>query len=210
MVGITLTPEQIKSAPPEVRNWLEHEIAASLGFGRTDKLASPPQLATCTLQEAEAVYASVSGMFPVVNVFLELGREGASIVQGSLEAFRLVDMLGHTRLPDMQHLLACLEFIDQAFREIRKDVDACLFALNRGGYCIVAAGTRRNILSLWARLIATQQIARREDAGDANAAFTHPFSTSGTLPPSSIHLDGAFPDDDVSDQPAFGQGVVQK
>ena len=208
MVGLTLTPEQIKSAPLGVRDWLEHEIAVSLGG--IDRLANPRRLATCTLQDAEAVYASVSGVFPVVNVFFELGQEGASIVQGGLEAFRLADMLRHTRLPDMEQLLACLEFIDQAFREIRGNGDATLFALDRRGYRIVAADTRRNILSLWARLIATQQIARRKDAGDANAAFTHPFSTSGTLPPSSIHLDGAFPDGDASNQPAFGNGIVQK
>lgn len=194
MVGIALTPEQIKCAPPEVGDWLEHEIAASLGFGGTDKLVSPQRLAACTLQEAEAVYAFISGMFPVVNVFFELGRKGASIVQGGMEVFRLANMLHHTRLSDMQQFLACLELVDQAFREIRRDVDAELFALDRRGHCIVAAETRHSILSLWTRLLAAQQITRREDAADANGAFTHPFSTSGTIPPSSIRMDDLVTD----------------
>ena len=194
MVGITLTPEQIKSAPLEVRDWLEHEVAASLGFGGAIDLATPQRLATCTLQEAEAVYASVSGMFSVVNVFFELGREGATIVQGGLEAFRLADILRHTRLSDMRTLLGCLELVDQTFREIRKDDDAALFALDRRGYCIVATETRHSILSLWIQLLAAQQIMRREDAADANGAFTRPFSTSGTIPPSAIHMDDLVTD----------------
>jgi hypothetical protein len=190
-----------------VRDWLEHEIAVSLGG--IDRLASPRRLATCILQEAEAVYASVTGMYPVVNVFFELGREGANIVQGGLEAFRLADMLHHTRLFDMQTLLACLELVDQAFREIRKDVDATLFVLDRRGYCIVAAETRHSILSLWTQLLAAQQIKRREYTADANGAFTLPFSTSGAIPPTSIHMDGVVPDG-ASSQPAFGDCVAEK
>ena len=31
MVGLTLTPEQIRKAPPEVRRWLEREVATTLG-----------------------------------------------------------------------------------------------------------------------------------------------------------------------------------
>lgn len=210
MVGITLSPEQIASAPYEVRDWLEHEIATSLGFGRTDKLAKPPQLAFCTLQEAEAVFASIGGMFPVVNVFFELGREGARIVQGGLEAFRLADMLRHARLSDMQQLLACLELVDRAFRDIRQDIDATMFALDGRGYCIVAAETRRNILSLWRRQIAGRQIESRGKLDGTTGAFAHPFSTSGTLPPSSIHMDSAFGDEAASNRLASDVGAVQK
>lgn len=36
MVGITLTPEQIKGAPVEVRRWMEREVAASLGLQPED------------------------------------------------------------------------------------------------------------------------------------------------------------------------------
>ena len=211
MVGITLSPEQIKSAPPEVRQWLEHEIATSLGLGTTpEMLSSPPQLAACTLQEAEAIYASVRGMFPVVNVFFELGREGARMGQGDVEAFRLVDMLRHTRLSDMQQLGSCLQLIGQAFREARQDGDAALFLLDQRGYCIVAAETQRNILALWSRIVGAQQIGQREGADDSNPALAQPFAMSGTVPPSAVHLDGAFPEVRSFDRLASANDTDQK
>jgi len=200
MVGITLSPEQSKSAPPEVRQWLEHEIAASLGLGMgSEILSSPPQLAACTLQEAEAIYASVRGMFPVVNVFFELGREGASIGHTNVEAFRLLDMFRHTRLSDMQQLGSCLQLIGQAFREIRTDGDATLFLLDQRGHCIVAAETQRNILALWTRMTGAQQIAQRDRVDDPNP-----------MPPSAVHLDGAFPEVRAFDRPASTNDAVQK
>ena len=32
MVGITLTPEQVRTAPPDVRRWLEQELAKTFGL----------------------------------------------------------------------------------------------------------------------------------------------------------------------------------
>jgi hypothetical protein len=40
MVGITLSPEQIRAAPPEVRRWLEHELAVSLGLNPPARVGS--------------------------------------------------------------------------------------------------------------------------------------------------------------------------
>lgn len=207
MVGITLSPEQMKSAPPEVRAWLEHEIMASLGFGMgTEMSAGYPQLAVCSAQEAEAVYDTISGMFAVVTVFFELGREGAGMAQGDMEAFRLSDMLRHTRLPSMQQFLACLQLIDRTFREIRRNDDAALFVLDRRGYCVVPAETQRNILSVWNRLIGLQESERRANADAMKPDTALPFATSGTVPPSSIHLDGVFPEASARGQPTIANG----
>jgi hypothetical protein len=85
-----------------------------------------------------------------------------------------------------------------------------MFALDGRGYCIVAAETRRNILSLWTRQIAGQQIEPQGELDGMAGAFTRPFSTSGTLPPSSIHMDSAFGDEAASNRPASDVGVVQK
>ncbi len=35
MIGITLTTDQIRNAPPDVRRWIEHEVIASLGLAAT-------------------------------------------------------------------------------------------------------------------------------------------------------------------------------
>ena len=32
MIGITLSSEQVRTAPPEVRIWIEHQVAISLGL----------------------------------------------------------------------------------------------------------------------------------------------------------------------------------
>lgn len=211
MVGITLSPEQIKSAPPEVRNWLQHEIATSLGTDAGPRFSNgPQQLGVCSPQEAEAIYATVRSMFPVVNVFFELGREGASIGQEGVEAYRLVDILRHARLAGMQQLGACLQMIDQTFREIHNDNEAALLVVDPKGYCIVAAETQRNILALWTQLVAAQRIAEPDAAGSHKATRAEPslpFMTSGTVPPSSIHLDGAFPE--VTAQSSLGAETTQ-
>ena len=51
MVGITLTPEQLRSAPLDVRRWIERELAASLGLRPGAVSAAQPQpehLVACT------------------------------------------------------------------------------------------------------------------------------------------------------------------
>ena len=77
MVGITLSPEQIRSAPPQVREWIEHEIAHALGL--TASAPQPPQvpphLVACGHDEVKAILAEIRSMLPVVAVFFELGRE---------------------------------------------------------------------------------------------------------------------------------------
>jgi len=79
MVGITLSPEQIRAAPPDVRRWLEHEISTALGFGLNAAAPAAPRqhLISCGLEEARVLLSSIAGMLPVVAVFFELGREPA-------------------------------------------------------------------------------------------------------------------------------------
>ena len=156
MVGITLTPEQIRSAPLDVRRWIERELAASLGLRPSEVSAAQPQpehLVACTLEEAAAVLSLIQGMFPVVNVFFELGRQGASVGSEGLEAFRLADILRHTRLQNMSQVTAFLDIINQAVRRVRADPAATLYVLDSRGDCIVAAQTQQNVSRLWHQVI---------------------------------------------------------
>ncbi|CDX16747.1 conserved hypothetical protein [Mesorhizobium sp. ORS 3324] len=194
MVGITLSPEQIRGAPPEVRQWLEHEIAHSLGFGPAAEPGSPeaPHLAACSPQEAMAIHASIRSMLPVVGVFFELGRDGARIAERGLEAFRLSDMLRNTRLPNARQLAACLEVIDRAFRLARNDDHAVLSILDPRGYCIVAEATRQSVLAVWTQEMAAQQFPDDAVPASDEVSPAEPFSTSAALPPQSIHLGQPF------------------
>ena len=111
------------------------------------------------------------------------------MAEGDGEVIRLSDMLRHTRHTDMKQLPAWLQLIDQTFKELRNDNDAELFALDRRGYCVVPAKARRNILSVWSRLVAT----REQGADTVKLAFPKPLATSGTVPPAPIHMDGVVP-----------------
>lgn len=164
MIGITLTTEQIRAAPPDVRRWIEREVMAS--FGQPSQPKEEPHgehLAVCSDKEAEAVLAQIQGVLPVVNVFFELGRQGAIFGQPNIEAFRLLDIAHHTRLPDANQVVACLDIINQAFSNACGDVTARFCALDREGHCFIALETQQNILRLWQKMIARQQLSLEED-----------------------------------------------
>lgn len=157
MIGITLSPEQIRTAPPEVRRWLEQELAVSLGLHAPESpIAQPiaPHLVACTVEEAAQVLSLIQTILPVVNVFFELGREGSNPGIEGVEAFRLADIMQHTRLQTLDQVAASLDAINSAFRRVRGDVNATLYGLDRRGYCFVAQETQRSILRVWREIVA--------------------------------------------------------
>ena len=100
MVGITLSSEQIRNAPAEVRRWIEREVLTSLGQHTAPdngSKAHSEHLATCSEEEITATLAQIEGVLPAMNVFFEFGRQGAVFGQPSVEAFRLPDIAHHAR-----------------------------------------------------------------------------------------------------------------
>ena len=81
---------------------------------RTKRSWSP-----CTTEDAAAVLAQVKGMMPAFNVFFEFARPGISFGQPPVMAFRLIDILYHTRLQDIGQVIECLEAINEAFARVR-------------------------------------------------------------------------------------------
>ena len=81
MIGITLTTDQIRSAPAQVRQWIEHEVIAALGLAADAPAAEHPQgtrLVACTAEDAAAVLADIKALMPAFNVFFEFARPGIS------------------------------------------------------------------------------------------------------------------------------------
>ena len=190
MVGITLSPEQIRSAPIEVRRWIEREFARSMGLqegddARADQLERE-HLVACTIEEAGAVLSLIRGMLPVVNVFFELGRKGTSLPAEGLEAFRLADMLHHTRLQHVGQVITCLDAINEAMRRVTGDTGATLFALDSAGDCFVAIKTQQSILRLWQETIRGQAIASIPERS-ATGSSAAPFATS--FPSNAVRSD---------------------
>jgi hypothetical protein len=127
MIGITLTTDQIRNAPAQVRQWIEHEVIASLGLAADAPApAEHPHeahLVACTTEDAAAVLAQIRGMMPAFNVFFEFARPGISFGQPPVMAFRLIDILYHTRLQDIGQVIECLEAINEPFVRVGR-VDA--------------------------------------------------------------------------------------
>ncbi|HMK87927.1 MAG TPA: hypothetical protein VK437_18320 [Steroidobacteraceae bacterium] len=154
MTSITLTSEQIRRAPLEVRRWIEHELATSLGFQvqTTASQRQIPQIAGCSRDELAAVLSLIQGLFPAVNVFFELGRKGTSFAQDRLEAYRLSDIQHHTRLQSPEQVISCLNVINESLHRVRGSTGASFYGAD-GDYCFVATETQQNIRRLWFELL---------------------------------------------------------
>lgn len=161
MIGITLSAEQVRGAPPEVRRWLEHEIATSFGLGapahpETEQIAT--RLIGCNPAEAASMLELVQGLLPVVNVFLELGREAASMPVHGLRAFRLADLMRQARLSAPQQVVECLDVLTDALRRVRGDAEALFYLLDDRGHCLVAEPTMRSVLHVWQEIVSQRRL----------------------------------------------------
>jgi len=198
MVGITLTPEQVRSAPPDVRRWLEQELATSLGLRPRQPEREEPRhehLVACSVEEVTAILRVIQEMLPVVNVFFELGRHGANFADEGLAAFRLVDILHHTRLQNIDQVMGCLRLINAATQQIRGDTSASLYAIDKDGDCFVAAQTQQSILRLWLQVVGGQVLHAAADAGDRMVAGPGPVAR----PPAFTQGEGGQPDSESRD-----------
>lgn len=158
MVGITLSPEQIRAAPPQVRHWLEQEIATALGLSVAEPAshAEPPHLVACSAEEAGAIFSLIQGMLPVANVFFELGRETGRRLPNGLHAFGLLDVQSHTQLSSPEQVLSCLETINRALRQVCGDTRATLYGRDDRANCFVAELTHQSVRQLWQHLISSR------------------------------------------------------
>ena len=172
MIGITLTTDQIRNAPAPVRQWIEHEVIASLGLAAD---APPPaehpqaaHLVGCTTEEAAAVLAQIKGMVPAFNVFFEFARPGISFGQPPAMAFRLIDILYHTRLQDIGQVIECLEAINEALARVRGDASAKFCDFDNQGHCLIAPQTQHSVATLWQGILASHR--GRDEAGPSASA----------------------------------------
>jgi hypothetical protein len=183
MIGITLTTDQIRTAPAQVRQWIEHQVIASLGLSGEQPVTEQPQthhLGICSDDEAAAVLAQIQGSLPAVNVFFEFGRPGISYGRPPMMAFRLIDILHHTRLQNVGQVITCLDAINQALAVVRHEANARFCVFDHEGHCFIAPETQQSILRLWQGMLASRQAA-------SNVASASP----ATLAPAAQNENGA-------------------
>ncbi|MEY9357890.1 hypothetical protein ABH994_000611 [Bradyrhizobium yuanmingense] len=167
MTGITLTPEQIRNAPAPVRQWIEQEVIAALGLAPRTPAAAPPQvphLVACSVEDMAGVLEHIRGALPAVNVLFELGRPGISFGRPAVMTFRLMDLLHHTRLSDVSEVMTCLDMINQALTEVKKDASVRFCGFDNEGHCLIAPQTQASIATLWQTMMERQQAARAAPA----------------------------------------------
>jgi len=175
MIGITLTTDQIRTAPKEVRQWIEHQVIASLGLAAERQAPAPGQathLIVLSEEEAASVLAQVRGMLPAANLFFEFARPGVAFGQPPVMSFRLIDILNHTKLQNIGQVMTCLEALDEAVARLRGDAAIRFCGFDNEGHCFIAPETQSAIAALWHDVIASQQGTSRAEpaAGFAPAA----------------------------------------
>ncbi len=164
MVGIVLTPEQVRSAPPEVREWIkslmEAEFAGELGAGHAQ--AHAVALAACSGEEAAAMMERIRSDYLMSQVLFELGRDAPAGTPQPPRLHRaaIADIMRHTRLSSLDQLGACLNALQETFRAVRNDPAALLFAFDQRGAIYVDETTHQSIKRLWLDLINEQMAAR--------------------------------------------------
>jgi len=169
MISLTFSLDQIKSAPPEVRRWIEREAAAALtALRRPEPDPLHPHavaLSACTVTEAVEVYELIKGNFLLSQVFFELAREMPGNRTGpALYSLSLVDMLRPTRLADGDRLVDCFNAVNQAFQTVRNDPEASLFGFDQYGQVWIHQTTHDNIRELWEQLCHRQPLMTGEPA----------------------------------------------
>ena len=151
MIGITLSVEQIRLAPPEVRRWIEHEVIAALGVA-APAATTPTQaskLVACTRDDIAAVLARIQDLLPAVNVLFELSRPGITMGQPPVMQFRLMDIMHHTHLQNIGQVIECLDTINRALAEVRKDSAIRFCGYDHEGHCLIAPPTQASIAAVW-------------------------------------------------------------
>jgi hypothetical protein len=187
MVGITLSAEQIRNAPREVRQWLEQEILSTFGWQSPVARPDTHQLARCSVDDAASILSLIGNMIPVTNVFFELGHEGAGQDLQGLVAYRLTDLQRHARLKAVEQVEACLGIISDALRRVRQDADVAFYRLDDRGHCFITDETRKSISTIWHELVASRHASEGETPSDKPAVSFRPFGTSPSVWKAQAH-----------------------
>lgn len=161
MIDFVIRAEDLKTAPPEVLDWIRSRVRAELALGdETPEQDKAPALAALSPAEAGQVLEGVRSDYLTSQVFLELGRDAPHMPgePAGLHRIAIADVLKHTRLGDTDHLGACLERINEVFRGLDGRDGAALFAFDRSGSLYVHDTTRRSIKALWQAIVTARLV----------------------------------------------------
>lgn len=158
MVDITLSSDRIRTAPIEVRRWIENELEESLGMRTPVPLpVHHERLVPCAQNELAQIFDFVRGMPPVLNVLLELGRETGTALPNNAVMFRLRDIAVHAHLQGASQVVACLRILNEALQELRSDSEALFCAVDEEERCYIGTATQAAIREVWRAFVAAHE-----------------------------------------------------
>jgi hypothetical protein len=194
MISITVSPEQLAGAPPEVRRWLEAEVTSTLAFaeGQHRPATAPAAaLAACSSEEVAQIFELVREDYFAASLFCELGRDtGIGRSGGPYHAIGIGDLLRRTRLGSGEQLMGRIETINAALRRLRGDPAATMFGFDQLGRLYIHGETHRNIAALWDELLAGQ-VAHPADQVTSDGG-PPPTKPSGNPAPGETTRDAAL------------------
>ncbi|MBV9220824.1 MAG: hypothetical protein JO366_22475 [Methylobacteriaceae bacterium] len=177
MVGFTFSSEQLQTAPPDVRRWIEIEIGRALAMASKGNHNHATQqvirLAECAAEEAAQIFELTCSNFIAAKVFFELGRDIPCPYLRGMPQMRLlnvVDTLHHVQLSDSKVLIASCDLINQAFQQARGDPEASLFASDGAGHIYIHEITPPQHPTAWDRLVAPERPVSASMPGEENAS----------------------------------------
>jgi hypothetical protein len=108
MIKITLSSEQIRTAPAEVRRCIEHEVGASLGLQvqAPDSQGRTEQLAICSLDELATIFSLDRGSTETnMNV---VGADELRAIVGNLDDGKVSEILNlGPAIAELQQAAVC-------------------------------------------------------------------------------------------------------
>ena len=177
MISFAFTVDQIRSAPPDVRRWIEAEIISALRDAATPQPepAHSSEFAVCTPDEALAVFEFIQKDFAAAQVFLEFGREPPlSNSPRPLHAFAIGEFKRKLRLSD-DRLADCFATINRVLMRFRNDPEAVVLGFDSSNHVYIHETTHASIRALWETLAGM--------APNAQPIPTRPATAFGFVPP---------------------------
>jgi hypothetical protein len=184
MVGIVLSEEQVRSAPPEVRRWLYGLMERTLEPGhdvhydRGGFHYAGDDLAVCGPDEVLRLFSAIRGEPLMAELFFRLGRDNYDRATGRHTPLPVTTAALVEDLPIVPAQLdQALAPLNKVLRGLRGDPQAVLFRRDEAGNYLVHERTQWNIQQLLQHLIEAEKRALEAEkrAQGLPLTFTPPY-----------------------------------
>jgi hypothetical protein len=161
-IRLVLQPEEIAAAPPEVRRWLDALLAPEAGaevLQRNGFRYADGDLAVLQPFEVSGILERIAGDELACQVLFRLGCEFYDPATGLHRpyAISVADFVHSTDIENGSRLPDVLGRINAALREIRRDPNASIYAIDKSGAYCVHETTQCHIYRQWVALVGQAQ-----------------------------------------------------